>query len=275
MIRTAAALLVAGVATTAMADPSAQGLLFPFNSADTTGWTQSMARNDDGSSSRINLGFDFCFYERNFTSVFINNNGNLTFDSAFGGYTASGFPIGLPLIAPFWGDVDTRSTVGVDASNTNLVWHKFVDLNGDAALDTLVVTWDGVGVFSANNSVVNTFQVAISGIRNAFGGPNGLGGLNAAFSYGDMNWSVGSASGGAAATVGINEGTGALRFDQIGRFRGRGTDYNGNGLDGQVSGTDYLDGRDYFFDACAGVVPAPGAAALLGLGGVMVGRRRR
>jgi hypothetical protein len=234
-----------------------------------------MLRNDDGSSGPISLGFEFYFYERPFTSVAINNNGNLTFDSGFGGFTPSGFPVNRKMIAPFWADVDTRSLVGVDASNTNLVWHRFVDLNGDSAIDTLVVTWDGVGVFPSNNTERNTFQVAISGIRNAFGGPNGLGGLNAAFSYGDMNWSVGSASGGAAATVGINEGVGALRFDQIGRFSGRGTDYNGNGLDGQTSGTDYLDGRDYFFDAAAGIVPAPSAAALLGLGALAAGRRRR
>ena len=270
-----AALIVAAAASTAMADASALGLLFPFDSGNTAGWTESMARNDDGSTGPISLGFDFCFYEQTFSSVAINNNGNLTFDGGFGSFTPAGFPINTPMIAPFWADVDTRSLAGVDATNTNLVWHKFVDMNGDNANDTLVVTWDGVGVYPSNNAVVNTFQVAITGLRNGFGGPNGLGGLNAAFSFGDMNWSVGSASGGAAATVGINEGTGALRFDQIGRFVGRGTAYNGNGLDGQTSETDYLDGRDYFFDACAGIVPAPSALALLGLGGIAAGRRRR
>lgn len=269
-----AALIVAAAASTAMADASALGLLFPFDSGNTAGWTQSMARNDDGSTGSISLGFDFCFYENNFSSVFINNNGNLSFNGPIASFSPTGFPIGTPMIAPFWADVDTRSTAGVDATNTNLVWHKFVDMNGDNANDTLVVTWDGVGVFPNNNTVVNTFQVAITGLRNGFGGPNGLGGLNAAFSFGDMNWSVGTASGNAA-TVGINEGSGDFQFDQIGRFVGRGTAYNGNGLDGQTSETDYLDGRDYFFDACAGIVPAPGALALLGLGGIAAGRRRR
>ncbi len=271
MNRISAALIVAAAASTAMADTSALGLLFPFDSNNTSGWTQSMGRNDDGSSANIALGFDFCFYEQTQTSVFINNNGNLSFGGPVSSFTPTGFPIGTPMIAPFWADVDTRNAAA-GPNNTNLVWHKFVDTNGDLADDTLVVTWDGVGVFPSNNAEFNTFQVAISGIRNAFGGPNGLGGLNAAFSFGDMNWSVGTASGGAAATVGINEGTGALRFDQIGRFDHHGTDYNGNVT---PSGTDYLDGRDYFFDACNGIVPAPGALGLLGLGGLVAGRRRR
>ena len=273
-----AALIVAAAASTAMADGSALGLLFPFDSNNTAGWTQSMARNDDGNSGNIALGFDFCFYEQTKSSVFINNNGNLSFGSSFSSFTSTGFPVsGFDMIAPFWADVDTRNTSG---ANTNLVWHKFVDMNGDNANDTLVVTWDAVGYFSNQNDRFNTFQVAISGIRNAFGGPNGLGGLNAAFSYGDMNWTTGGASGGSggfggvAATVGINNGDG-VRFDQIGRFDRAGFEYNGNGLNGELSGVNYLSGRDYFFDACNGIVPAPGALALLGLGGIAAGRRRR
>ncbi|MBL8999986.1 MAG: hypothetical protein JNK25_02475 [Phycisphaerae bacterium] len=269
MIRNSIAMALVCACGTAIAGPSALGLYFPFDSNNTAGWTQSMARNDDGSSSNIALPFTFCFYERDENSVFINNNGNLTFGGSFSGFTPSGFPVARPMIAPFWADVDTRNTTGAD---TNLVWHKFVDLDGDSNMDTLVVTWDAVGVFPSNNSEFNTFQVAISGIRNAFGGPNGLGGLNAMFSYGDMNWTVGTASGGAAATVGINEGQGLLRFDQIGRFDHDGTDYNGPTT---PSGVQYLNGRDYFFDACAGIVPAPGAMALLGLGGLVAGRRRR
>lgn len=259
-----AALIVAAAASTAMADGSALGLLFPFDSNNTAGWTQSMSRNDDSSSGQIGLGFDFCFYEQTKSAVYINNNGNLSFSGPFGSFTSTGFPVnGFDMIAPFWADVDTRNTAG---ANTNLVWHKFVDMNGDNANDTLVVTWDAVGYYSNQNDRFNTFQVAISGIRNAFGGPNGLGGLNAAFSYGDMNWTTGSASGGVggfggtAATVGINNGDG-INFDQIGRFDHAGFDYNGNGLAGELSGVNYLSGRDYFFDACNGIVPAPGALA--------------
>jgi len=268
MKNTVSAAVILFACGSAFADPSALNLHFPFNSADTTGWTQSMARNDDGSTGSIALPFTFCFYEQDQTALFINNNGNLTFGSSFGGFTPTGFPTGLAMIAPFWADVDTRNATGAD---TNLVWHKFVDLDGDNADDTLVVTWDGVGSFPSNNSEVNTFQVAISGIRNAFGGPNGIGGLNALFSFGDMNWTVGTASGGAAATVGINAGNG-IDFSQIGRFDHDGTDYNDPNT---PAGVQFLNGQTYRFDACAGEVPAPGALALLGLGGLVAGRRRR
>jgi len=270
MLRISAVAAIAMFAGSAMADVSALGLYFPFDSNNTTGWSNSMARNDDQSSARIDLGFNFCFYENDRDSVFINNNGNLTFGTPFAGFTPSGFPSsGLQMIAPFWGDVDTRNTTG---ANTNQVWHQFIDLNGDLAIDTLVVTWDAVGVFPNNNSEFNTFQVAISGIRNAFGG-NILGpGNNAMFSYGDMNWTVGTASGGAAATVGINNGDG-IRYSQIGRFDHDGVDYDGEA--GSNDGVQYLNGRDYFFDACEGIVPAPGTLALVGLGGLVAGRRRR
>ncbi|MGQ0626792.1 MAG: MYXO-CTERM sorting domain-containing protein, partial [Phycisphaerales bacterium] len=75
----------------------------------------------------------------------------------------------------------------------------------------------------------------------------------------------------AAATVGLNDGLGS--FAQLGRFNGHGFQYDGPF--GNNDGVDFLDNRDFFFDACAGVIPTPGAAALLGLGGLAAMRRRR
>lgn len=265
--------VIACCAGSAFADPSAMNLLVPFNSNDTTGWTQSMARNDDGSSSMIDIGFDFCFYEADQRNLFINNNGNISFAQAYSTFTPSGFPVsGFQMIAPFWADVDTRNTSGAD---TNLVWHKTMT-SSSTGNSLFVVTWDSVGFYNSNNSLRNTFQLVLAENENEFGT-----GLNAAFSYGDMNWTTGSASGGVngfggtAATVGINNGDG-VRFDQIGRFDHAGNDYGGGGANPPAtSGVDYLDGRTYFFDACQGVVPAPSALAVLGMGGLIVGRRRR
>lgn len=256
------------LAGSAMAGPSALGLLVPFDSNDTTGWTQSMNPNDDGSSALIQLGFDFCFYEVNRPSLYINNNGNVSFSGPIGTFTATGFPAaGFDMIAPFWADVDTRNTTNAD---TNLVWHRTV---AGSAGSIFVVTWDSVGVYNRNNSLRNTFQLLLAANANEFGA-----GLNAAFSYGDMNWTTGTASGGfggVAATVGINNGDG-VRFDQIGRFDQPGMFYGGGGANPPAtSGVDYLDGRDYFFDACQGIIPAPSSLALLGMGGLIVGRRRR
>jgi len=258
--------VLAGASSAALADPSALSLLFPFNSNDTTGWTQSMARNDDGSSNNIPLGFDFCFYQENRNNLWINNNGNLTFNGPLSSFTSTGFPIGTPMIAPFWADVDTRNTTDAD---TNLVWHRTFGAPGN---QVFVVTWDSVGWFANQNGQRNTFQVAIAENENQWGTN-----LNIAFSYGRMDWTTGQASGGGpfggvAATVGANQGDG-IRFSQLGRFGQDGNAYDG--AFGDVDGVNFLEYRTFFFNGCDGDVPAPGVLALVGLGGLVAGRRRR
>lgn len=69
-------------------------------------WSE-LAANDDGSTSLISLPFTFSMYGQDYTAVYVNNNGNITFDSPFSTFIASGFPTSTPMVAPFWGDVDT------------------------------------------------------------------------------------------------------------------------------------------------------------------------
>ncbi len=265
--RIASALAVCAFASSAaLADISALGLYYSFDSTNTAGWTQSMAPNDDGSTGQIDLGFNYCFYQENKTSLFINNNGNVTFNSPFGGFTPTGFPIAIPMIAAFWGDVDTRNPTNAD---TNLVWHRTFGPAGDRVF---VVTWDSVGWFSNQNGERNTFQLALAEDPNQWG-PN----LNIAMSYGRMDWTTGQASGGgpfggAAATIGANQGNG-VDFSQLGRFDHAGLDWDG--AFGNNDGVDMLEGRTFFFNGCDGIVPAPGSLALLGLGCFAAGRRRR
>jgi VCBS repeat-containing protein len=85
-------------------------------------------RNDDGSTGAIDITSVFGeqglnFFGTNYTSFFINNNGNITFLNATGQFTPSQIAGGSdnPIIAPFWADVDTR---GGDPANggTNLVY---------------------------------------------------------------------------------------------------------------------------------------------------------
>src|SRR5690606_681327 len=84
---------------------------------DTATYTP-LNRNDDESSAAIALPFTFNMYGTEYTSVFINNNGNITFNNPLFGYTAAGFPIPTPMIAPFWADVDTRP------ADSEVVWYK-------------------------------------------------------------------------------------------------------------------------------------------------------
>src|ERR1700722_10696838 len=49
-------------------------------------------RNDDGSSNTITLPFNFCFWGQTETTVYINNNGNVTFGSGYSPFSADTFP---------------------------------------------------------------------------------------------------------------------------------------------------------------------------------------
>src|ERR1041385_4849758 len=89
-------------------------------------------RNDDGSSPLINLPFNFCFYGQIQNQVYINNNGNISFGSSYGTFSAASFPSNLyTMIAPFWADVDTRNTA------SGLVYYKITPT-------AMIVRWQTV-----------------------------------------------------------------------------------------------------------------------------------
>lgn len=191
-----------------------------------------LPRNDDG-SYRVIVPFNFNFYGTQFNSIYINNNGNITFGNGFSGFTAAGFPISTAMIAPFWSDVDTRcSTCGTVSYKVNP--------------HSLIISWENVGFYSTNSSRVNTYQLIISDGTDPILPP----GVNVRFNYLDMQWTTGNASGGSGglggtpATVGANKGSGG-NYVQIGRFNTTGTVFNGATNN---SGVDYLDNKTYDFN---------------------------
>ncbi|MEP0547430.1 MAG: nidogen-like domain-containing protein [Rhodothermales bacterium] len=208
------------------------GLLVPYMNDGS--WTLFPA-NDDGSTGFFPLPFTFELYGSTYNNVCLNNNGNVTFDTCFGGFTPSGFPLaGLVMVAPFWGDVDTR--------NGGEVAYKQTTLDGQTVF---VAHWENVSYFAPTNDLRNTFQVVIAD------GPTLPGGNNVCFSYGNMDWTTGGASGGSGglggspATVGANRGNG-VDFFQYGRFNEDGTAYDGPG--GNNDGVDFLDNGQVCFD---------------------------
>lgn len=198
---------------------------------------QILPTNDDGSTALISLPFNFNFFGNNYTQVYVNNNGNITFDSPNADYTSTGFPSSYDMIAPFWADVDTRNT------NGGKVYYK-------AESKRFTVIWYKVGYYNQKADKLNTFKVVITdGTDPIIGAGN-----NVAFYYGDMQWTTGDASGsnngfyGTAATVGMNNGQGASAcfYYQLGRFGKPGSEY----IDAyQVSGIDFLDNQCFAFDA--------------------------
>jgi len=74
----------------------------------------SVSRNDDGYSSAIDITSVFPnginLFDHTYTQMFVNTNGNVTFDRGLSTYTPGEINAGSnPIFAPFWADVDTRS----------------------------------------------------------------------------------------------------------------------------------------------------------------------
>ena len=232
----------------------AAGLLIPRDGT----FSLAMAPNDDQSSGLITLPFTFCLFGDQYTSCYINNNGNISFDGPYGTYSSTGFPVsGFPMVAPFWADVDTRSC--------GSVWYKIEP-------NRLIVIWEETGYFSYQCDKLNTFQAILTDGTDPFIGLN----KNVAFSYAIMSWTTGDASGGVGgfggtpATVGINKGDG-FDYALLGRFDHPGIDYDGAA--GAADGVDYLDEKDFIFDGCAGeinVTPVSNWALFLGIGLILV-----
>jgi hypothetical protein len=181
---------------------------------------------DDGSYGPIALPFAFDLYGVSYTEMWININGNVSFDGAYWQFSPTGFPDNdFVMLAPFWGDVDL--------GGTGEIWFNITPT-------AVYVNWVDVGYYNEQTDKVNKFQLIITDTTDPVIGV----GNNVGFFYEDMSWTTGSASGGSGgfggipATVGANAGDG-VNFFQIGRFDHAGDDYDGPV--GNNDGVDYLD----------------------------------
>lgn len=98
----------------------------------------------------------------------MNNNGIISFDITIGAFTSNfeTFPIGdgKIIIAPFWGDVDTRRVGRVwyrETSQPELlarvrseIQAEFVDQQSFKPKALFIVTWDHVGYFNSHTDRV-------------------------------------------------------------------------------------------------------------------------
>jgi hypothetical protein len=215
--------------------------------------------NDDGYTNAIHLPFSFNYYGQPVDSIYINNNGNISFSSPYSTFTADSFPsANYNMIAAFWADVDTRdtsSTSTYDSLTGTWLTTGTTGPNGRVyykmTATSLIIRWDNVGYFPRKGDKTNTFQLIISDGTD----PLIPGGNNVAFCYGDMQWTTGSASsgingfGGIPSTTGINKGNGVDYF-QLTRNDHDGTDYDGPY--GVADGVSFLDNSSYYFTTNTG-----------------------
>ena len=145
--------------------------------------------NDDGSSSALDLTGAFSgglrFFGGPYTEFWVNNNGNISFNDDVFAYTPDPFPVAdQPMIAPYWGDVDTRNRTDVSAPTENLVyWHL--------EPGRLVVTWYNVGYYNQGNDKRMSFQLILTNALDC-----GSGDFDVEFRYERCEWTAGGASGG-------------------------------------------------------------------------------
>ncbi|XP_071480508.1 uncharacterized protein [Diadema antillarum] len=202
-----------------------EDIFFPFGASEGDAF---LPANDDGSTSELQISVVFPFFDDDHDSLFVNNNGLLSFLVRVGQYTPDPFPLGdsRRLIAPFWADVDTnhggtlwfREVLRLGQNEAmfeeadNIIRSVFVYMRQFTSSWLYIATWDRVAFYGTSKpSITNTFQaVLVTDGRYSF----------AIFNYGDINWTTGTASngnsctglGGTPAQVGFNAGDGVRYY---------------------------------------------------------------
>ena len=159
-----------------------------------------LSANDDGSTDAVALPFSPNFFGTTYSSLFVNNNGNVTFDSRLGTFT----PFDLNsasrvIIAPFFGDVDTRGT------GSGLVTYGSTTFGGRT---TFCANWVNVGYFGSHTDKLNSFQLLLVDRSDV-----GAGDFDIIFNIDQIQWETGDASGGtnglggSSARVGYSNGS--------------------------------------------------------------------
>ena len=150
---------------------------------------QADGRNDDGYMA-LDLGFNVTFFGQTYHSLFINNNGNVSFGNGIATFVPTGVTgVNAPIISPFFGDVDTRGA-GSGVVHYNLTSNQ------------LVVTWDNVGYYDGHDTPTDSFQLVLRGAGYTPATGEGLIG----FFYQTMGWELTDTS--TKAAVGFGDGNG-------------------------------------------------------------------
>ncbi|KAM6032779.1 sushi, nidogen and EGF-like domain-containing protein 1 isoform 3-T3 [Theristicus caerulescens] len=191
------------------------GVLYPYGPA---AGDEATPHEDDGMSPEVPLWETFSFYGQPHRSLYVNNNGVVSFGMGVPEFTPQPFPLPghRPFVAPYWADVDTRLGGDVfyrQSQEPELLARLARDLATAVTPPdptpqptwAFVATWHRVSFFGAASNKVNTFQAVL-----ATTGATSFVILN----YGDIQWTTGisnqgdphSGLGGIPAQAGFNSG---------------------------------------------------------------------
>jgi lysophospholipase L1-like esterase/cytoskeletal protein CcmA (bactofilin family) len=176
----------------------------------------TLPANDDGSSTEAHLPFTINFYGTEYDSLWVNNNGNVTFDGPLSTYTPFGlYATNRAIVAPFFADIDTRaagsSPVRYGYGTTLFEGHE-----------AFCVNWVDVGYFSMHADKLNSFQLLLVSRTD-----KGEGAFDIVFNYDKVEWESGDASGGVGGIGGTSARVGFASGDGI---AGTATELPGSGV---------------------------------------------
>lgn len=161
----------------------------------------TFAANDDDYVSSVPLGFTIDFGGNNYSTTYVNNNGNITFQQGLSTYTPFDFTAtGETIIAPYLADVDTRG------EGSGLTTYGNGELPGGGRY--FCVNWVNVGYYEKHTDKLNSFQLLLT--QSSAQQPNGN--FTMTFNYDKVEWETGDASdgengfGGTPAAVGYSDG---------------------------------------------------------------------
>lgn len=209
-----------------------------------------LSANDDGSTGAVALPFSPNFFGTTYSSLFVNNNGNVTFDSPLASFT----PFDLNstsrvIIAPFFGDVDTNG------SGSGLVTYGATTFGGRTAF---CVNWVNVGYYFARTDKLNSFQLLLVDRSDV-----GVGDFDMIFNFDQIQWETGEASGGvnglggSSARVGYSNGSDTSLELPGSAVNGAFLDSNPSGLTNNSRNS--LESGRYLFPVRGGAAPTGGS----------------
>ncbi len=162
--------------------------------------TGSQLPPTDDDSAQASLPFPVNFYGTTYTSLWVNNNGNVTFGSDLGQFVPFTLTASTPpIIAPFFADADTTGSGWVDYGTTTVGTHQ-----------AFCVNWSNVGYYDQNIDKLNSFELLLVNRQDRAPGD-----FDIIFDYRSIQWESGDefsggsgGFGGRSAAVGFSAGTG-------------------------------------------------------------------
>ncbi|KAF1561266.1 Alpha-tectorin, partial [Eudyptes schlegeli] len=177
----------------------AVSLLYPYGPHQHDHKTPKL---DDGTSKEISLAVPFTFYGKKHQTLYVNNNGVISFGVRVKQYTPDPFPLadGRPFVAPYWADVDNvlggeifyrETTDPVLLARITKNINQYFPKIPFTAIWAFVATWDHVAYYGSTSNKGNTFQATLTtDTKTSF----------IILNYEVIQWTTGKASDGDAET---------------------------------------------------------------------------